>query len=439
MKNEGNSKNHRRSHSLETVLIHGKSRTKKWDYNHHVVPPISSSCTFRLDTAERGAKGFAEFAHHAKGSTEGSRTPIYIYDRFGEPNKDVLEENLAAAEHGEVAVTYSTGMAAISAVLGVLTSGGDEIIAHHMLYGCTYSLLSRWYPRYNISTKFIDLKDPGSLKRSFNERTRVVYFETPVNPTLELIDIEQIVQIVKEANKHRPHTRKIYVIIDNTFASPFCQRPIDFGADFAVSSLTKSVCGYGTDMGGVVVGPQWSYDLLLLYRKDFGGALAAKSAWPILVYGLPSLPIRMKQQMSTALSVARFLEADRRIEIVRYPGLRSFPEYELARRQMLDFEGQFAPGSVLYFSLKGKTPKERHHKGEKLINYLAKNAYSVTLAVSLGNIRTLVEHPSSMTHSAIPLNEQIHNGIDPGGVRLSIGLEKGEDIIDDIRRALNIL
>src|ERR1700690_291984 len=117
MKKEGSSKKHRRSHSLETILIHGKSRTKKWDYNHHVVPPISSSCTFRLDTAERGAKGFAEFAHHAKGITEESRTPIYIYDRLGEPNKDVLEENLAAAEHGEVAVTYSTGMAGISAAL----------------------------------------------------------------------------------------------------------------------------------------------------------------------------------------------------------------------------------------------------------------------------------------------------------------------------------
>ena len=439
MKEERKSKKQRELHSLETMLIHGKSRTKKWDFNHHVVPPISSSCTFRLDTAERGAKGFAEFAHHVRGTSEDSRTPIYIYDRFGEPNKEVLEENLAAAEHGDIAVTFSTGMAAISAALGAVTAGGDEIIAHHMVYGCTYSLLSRWYPRYNIATKFIDLKDLASLKKSFNERTRVVYFETPVNPTLELIDVEEIVEIVREANKHRPHTRKIYIIIDNTFASPFCQRPIELGADFAVSSLTKSVCGFGTDMGGVVVGPQWSFDTLLMYRKDFGGALAAKSAWPILVYGLPSLPIRMKQQMATALSVARFLENDRRIELVRYPGLRSFPQYELARRQMVDFDGQFAPGSVLYFSLKGKTPKERHHKGEKLINYLAKNAYSVTLAVSLGNIRTLVEHPSSMTHSAIPLNEQVHNGIDPGGVRLSIGLEKGEDIITDIRRALDIL
>jgi len=430
---------HRRSHSLETELIHGKSLSKKWDFNHHVVPPISSSCTFRLDTAERGAKGFAEFAHHAKGAATEGRRPIYIYDRFGEPNKDVLEENLAAAEAGEIAVTFSTGMAAISAVLGAVTEGGDEILAHHMLYGCTYSLLTNWYPRYGIATKFIDLKDPSSLRQHLSEHTRVVYFETPVNPTLELIDIEEIVRVVKEANKHRQRKRKINVIIDNTFASPYCQRPIAQGADFAVSSLTKSICGFGTDMGGVVVGPAWSYDKLLLYRKDFGGALAAKSAWPILVYGLPSLPIRMRQQMATALTVAEFLEQDSRVELVRYPGLPSFPEYELAMKQMLDYEGHFAPGSVLYFSLKGKSPEVRHDKGEAFINFLAKNAYSITLAVSLGNIRTLVEHPSSMTHSAIPAADQVHHGIDPGGVRLSIGLEMAQDIIRDLQRALDTL
>src|SRR5689334_19256908 len=150
-------------HSLETGLIHGKSKTKKWDFNHHVVPPISSSCTFRLDTAKRGAQGFAEFAHHVNGTHVESRAPIYVYDRLGEPNKEVLEENLAAAEHGDIAVTFSTGMAAISAVFGSLTGGGDEILAHRVLYGCTYSLLTNWYPRYRIATNFIDMNDPGEL------------------------------------------------------------------------------------------------------------------------------------------------------------------------------------------------------------------------------------------------------------------------------------
>jgi methionine-gamma-lyase len=430
-------KNGRHKYSTQTKLIYGKSVSKKWDYNHHVVPPISSSATFRLDSAQRGAKGFAEFAHHHNGSKIASCAPIYVYDRLGEPNKELLEENLAMAEGGEIAVTFSTGMAAISAVLGTLTGIDDEIIAHKTLYGCTYSLLTNWYPRYHITTKFIDLRDPLELRRMILKRTRVVYFETPVNPTLELIDLAAVVDLVREANKHRPEARRIFVVVDNTFASPFCQRPLEFGVDFVVESLTKGICGFGTDMGGVVVGPAWSYDLLLLYRKDFGGALAAKSAWPILVYGLPSLGLRMQRQIATAQEVANFLHEDPRITSVSYPGLPTFPDYDLARRQMQDFDRNFAPGSIVYFSLKGTSPKTRLDKGERFINYVAKNAYTITLAVSLGHVRTLIEHPSSMTHSAIPLEEQVEKGIDPGGIRLSIGLEKAGDIIHDISGALD--
>ncbi len=424
-------------HSLETRLIHGKSVSKKWDFNHHVVPPISSSSTFRLDTTQRGAQGFAEFAHHNKNATIESCAPIYIYDRLGEPNKEVLEENLAMAEGGECAVTFTTGMAAVSAALGCVTGIGDEIIAHSVLYGCTYSLLTNWYPRYNIRTHFINLTDLHTLKRRITERTRVIYFETPVNPTLEIIDIGAITGVIREVNRSRSKARKIYVIIDNTFASPFCQRPIEFGADFVVASLTKGICGFGADMGGVVVGPRWSYDILLLYRKDFGGALAAKSAWPLLVYGLPSLALRMRSQMESARAVATFLEHEPHVRTVHYPGLESFPWYDLAKIQMRDFDGNFAPGSLIYFALKGRTPREQLRRGEAFINYLAKNSYTITLAVSLGQIRTLVEQPSSMTHSAIPLEDQVRNGIDPGGIRLSIGIEKPADIIRDLSKAFD--
>jgi cystathionine beta-lyase/cystathionine gamma-synthase len=430
--------NKQHEYGMQTKLIYGRSKSAKWDYNHHVIPPISSSSTFRLDTAKRGAKGFAEFAHHHDGEKIQSKVPIYIYDRLGEPNKELLEEHLAAAEGGECAVTFSTGMAAISAVLGALTGIGDEIVAHQTLYGCTYSLLTNWYPRYQITTRFLNLGDTLNLRRHITERTRVVYFETPVNPTLELIDIEAVAEVVREANKHRPPARKIYVVIDNTFASPFCQRPLELGADFVVASLTKGICGFGTDMGGVVVGPEWSYDLLMLYRKDFGGALAAKSAWPILVYGISSLALRMKQQIRSAAEIAKFLEDDERVERVHYPGLESFPQGALAQKQMRDYDGSFAPGSILYFILKGKTPKIRHDRGETFINYLARHAYSITLAVSLGHIRTLIEHPSSMTHSAIPLDQQIANGMDPGGIRLSIGLEHPDDIIHDLGSALDV-
>ncbi|MFI5253626.1 MAG: trans-sulfuration enzyme family protein [Bacteroidota bacterium] len=431
--------NQTKKYSTETKLIYGKMATKKWDFNHHVIPPISSSATFRLDTAKRGAQGFAEFAHSTKDETITSRAPIYIYDRLGEPNKELLEENLAIAEEGEIAITYSTGMAAVSAILGSLTGHGDEIIAHPMLYGCTYSLLTNWYPRLQIKTKFIDLMKPENLTHAINPQTRVIYFESPVNPTLDLIDIRTIVNIVKKANERRSKMRKIYVVIDNTFASPYCQRPLSMGADFSVSSLTKSICGFGTDMGGVVVGPKWSYDILMLYRKDFGGTLAAKSAWPILVYGLPSLPVRMRRQMETAHEVASFLENHPAVEFVAYPGLPSFKQSALAKIQMRDYNGNFAPGGIIWFSLKGKNAKAQRDKGEAFINYLAHHAYSITLAVSLGHIRTLVEHPSSMTHSAIPLIEQVAKGLQPGGIRLSIGLETAEDLLLDISCALDHL
>jgi cystathionine beta-lyase/cystathionine gamma-synthase len=423
-------------YSLQTRLIYGESVSKKWDYNHHVIPPISSSSTFRLDSAGRGAQGFADFAHSNGDTAVESRCPVYIYDRLGEPNKELLEEILASAEGGEIAVTFSTGMSAISAALGCVTGYGDDIVAHRTLYGCTYSLLTNWYPRYKVTTQFIDFKDLQSVRKAINDRSRVLYFETPVNPTLDLIDIEAVAEIARTVNRHRPDNRKVYVVVDNTFASPFCQRPLLRGADFSVASLTKGICGFGTDMGGVVVGSRWCHDRLLLYRKDFGGTLAAKSAWPIMVYGVSSLPLRLRQQMANAMTIATFLQNDPRIEYVKYPGLASFPQLELAQRQMRDYDDNFAPGSLLYFAVKGKTPKVRHDKGERFINYVARNAYTITLAVSLGHIRTLVEHPSSMTHSAIPVKEQASKDIDPGGIRLSVGLEKAEDVIHDLSSAL---
>lgn len=420
----------------ETRLIWGKSYTPSWDYSHHVIPPLSSSSTFRLSSTKRGAQGFVEFAHHVADFVVHSKAPIYIYDRLGEPNKDLLEENLAIAEQGECAVTFATGMGAISALCGILLGSGSEIVAHKMLYGCTYSLFKNWLPRYKINVKWVDFNDCAALDHAITANTRLLYFETPVNPTMDLIDISKVVELAKKHNKHRKNLHRIFTAVDNTFATPFCQRPGELGVDFVVESLTKGLCGFGTDMGGVVVGPKWSYDHLLLYRKDFGGVLASKSAWPILVYGLPSLAVRFRQQMATAQHVAEFLERDKRIGSVAYPGLDSFPQRLLAHTQMHDYDGKFAPGTILYLIPKGNTPTERHRKAELLVDYIANNSYTMTLAVSLGNIRTLIEHPGSMTHAAIPPEEQMKRGVDPGGIRLSVGLEKPEDIIDDLSAAL---
>ncbi len=426
-------------YARETQLIWGKSFTPKWDYNHHVVPPLSSSSTFRMTTTERGAKGFVEFAHHGGDFRVESKAPIYLYDRLGEPNKDLLEENLATAEGGECAVTFATGMGAVSALCGVLLGSGSEIVAHSLLYGCTYSLFKNWLPRYRIKVKWVDFRDHRALKAAITPSTRLLYFETPVNPTLDVIDIGGVVEMAKRSNARRASKDKLYTAVDNTFATPFCQRPRTLGVDFVVESLTKGICGFGTDMGGVVVGPCWSYDPLLMYRKDFGGVLSAKSAWPILVYGLPSLAVRFRQQMETARKVAEFLERDSRIARVGYPGLESYPQRSLAQRQMRDYDGRFAPGTLMYFIPKGRTTADRQRKARRIVNVIARNAYTITLAVSLGNIRTLIEHPASMTHSSIPAEEQLARGMDPGGIRLSIGLERAEDLIFDLRKALDRL
>lgn len=419
------------AYQMRTHLIHGDVDNTRWDYNHHVIPPISSSATYRLSSSHRGVQGFLEFAQDDVAATK--RVPIYIYDRLDEPTRGMLEENLAYAEGGETAVSFASGMAAISAALGVTVKTDEEIIAHHVLYGCTYSLLTNWLPRHGIRTRFVDLLRPQDLPAAISDRTRVIYFETPVNPTLQLIDIAAIRQIVDKANRKRKEPLRI--IVDNTFATPYCQRPLDHGADIVVHSLTKDIGGFGTDMGGAVIAPRDLHNFLMFYRKDFGGVLSSKSAWAFLVYGLPTLATRMVNQQKSAMKIAQFLEQHAQVQHVSYPGLESFPQRTLALRQMVDYRGQFAPGSMLSFTLKEQATGNR--RAEAFIDYIAEHSYTITLAVSLGQIKTLIENPYGMTHAALPEEEKLARGIEPGGIRLSVGLEDWHDIIEDLKRALD--
>jgi methionine-gamma-lyase len=419
------------AYQMRTHLIHGDVDNTRWDYNHHVIPPISSSATYRLSSSHRGVQGFLEFAQDDVAATK--RVPIYIYERLDEPTRGMLEENLAYAEGGETAVSFASGMAAISAALGVTVKTDEEIIAHHVLYGCTYSLLTNWLPRHGIRTRFVDLLRPQDLPAAISDRTRVIYFETPVNPTLQLIDIAAIRQIVDKANRKRKEP--IRLIVDNTFATPYCQRPLDHGADIVVHSLTKDIGGFGTDMGGAVIAPRDLHNFLMFYRKDFGGVLSSKSAWAFLVYGLPTLATRMVNQQKSAMKIAQFLEQHAQVQHVSYPGLESFPQRTLALRQMVDYRGQFAPGSMLSFTLKEQATGNR--RAEAFIDYIAEHSYTITLAVSLGQIKTLIENPYGMTHAALPEEEKLARGIEPGGIRLSVGLEDWHDIIEDLKRALD--
>ncbi len=415
---------------IRSRLIHGRSHSARWDYNHHVVPPMTASATFRLDSVHRGAKGFEDFARE-----DGEHAPIYIYDRLGEPNGDMLEENLAAAESGEMALCFASGMAAISAAICTLAKLGDHVVAHKVLYGCTYSLIRNWLPRYGIDAALIDMTDLAAVRKAILPHTRVLYFETPVNPDMRLIDIAAIRKVADEANATRRPAERIRVVVDNTFATPFCQRPLELGADLVCESLTKAIGGFGTDIGGAVIGPKSMYHDLILFRKDFGGALSAKSAWPPLVYGLPTLATRMINYEKTAMHVAQFLEKHPKVERVHYPGLESFPQYELARKQMRDYRDNSAPGSMIYFVVRDAEGNGK--PAERLIDWAAQNAYTLTLAVSLGQIKTLIEAPYSMTHSAMPEAEKRERGLVPGGIRLSVGLEDWHDIIADLAAALD--
>ncbi len=422
-----------RPYHPETRLIHGAFHSVHWDYKDHIVPPMSSSAAYRLESVERGAEGFLEFANPE--FNRESHPPIYIYDRLDEPTRSMLEAALAEAEHGDTGVCFSTGMAAISAALGVLTKTGDRIVAHRAVYGCTYSLLVNWLPRYGITTTFTDFTRPEALEALLDDDVMAVYFETPTNPVLEIIDIAAIRAVVDRVNARRGKRRRVFIVVDNTFASPFGQRPLEFGADLVCQSLTKNIGGFGTDMGGAVVGPRLLEQDLLLYRKDFGAPLAPKSAWPPLVYGLPTLALRSRRQQEIAMEIANWLQGHPLVDHVRYPGLPSHPQYAIARRQMRDPDGHFAPGIVIAFVVKGE-PKEAQRLARVAMDHIATNALSITLAVSLGQIRTLVEHPSSMTHAPIPVEKQRDAGIEPGLVRLAIGLEPPADLIHDLATAL---
>lgn len=407
-------------YKLTTRLVHGPEHSAKWDFSHHVVPPLSSSTTYRLDSAKRGARGFQEFGRLVRDVGEA---PVYIYDRLDEPTRSILEGELADFEGGEACVTFASGMAAISGALGSLLRSDDEIIAHPVLYGCTHSLFTNWYPRLGIGVHRVDLNDLAAVRARIGERTRVLFFESPVNPTLELIDIGALRRLADEVNQSRSLERRLFVCIDNTFATPFAQRPLQLGADVVLHSLTKNMGGFGTEVGGAVICPKSMLAPLMMYRKDFGAILSAKSAWSILVYGLPTLVLRMKREQYTAKKVAAWLERQSGVARVVYPGLASFAQRDLARRQLVDIDGDFAPGNMIYFEL-----DPARADAEVLVDEIASSAYSVTLAVSLGHTKTLIELPASMTHSSY--------GASGGAVRLSIGLESPSDIIGDLKAAL---
>lgn len=367
--------------------------------------PIYSTSTFVFDSAEQGGRRFA--------LEEGG----YIYTRLGNPSTTQLEEKIAALEGGEAALATGSGMGAITSAIWTVLSAGDHMIAAKTLYGCTFAFFTHGLTRYGVEVDFVDTRDPEAVRQAMKPNTKLVYLESPANPTMFIADIRAISDIA--------HENDALVMVDNTYMTPYLQRPLELGADIVVHSATKYLNGHGDVIAGLVVGTKEFIDEARFFGvKDMTGSVMSPFDAFLVTRGLKTLALRMEKHCANAQVVAEFLEDHPAIESVIYPGLKSFPQYELAQRQ------QKLPGAMIAFEL-----KKGHDAGIKLMNSLK----LCTLAVSLGDAETLIQHPASMTHSPYTPEEQAEALITPGLVRLSVGLEDADDIISDLKQALDQL
>ncbi|AYG08808.1 methionine gamma-lyase [Pseudomonas fluorescens] len=373
------------------------------DHHGALVPPIYLSATFAFPTAEYGAGCFA-------GEESG-----HFYTRISNPTLALLESRMATLEGGEAAVAFSSGMGAIAATFWTLLRPGDEVIVSQTLYGCTFALLHHGIGEFGIKVRHVDLADLDALRAALSPATRMIYCETPANPNLQLIDIAAVAKIAhQQAN--------VTMVVDNTYCTPYLQRPLELGADVVVHSATKYLSGHGDITAGIAVS---RHDLAQRIRlqglKDLTGAVLSPQDAFLLMRGLKTLALRMDRHCSNAQAVAEALQAHPAVESVTYPGLRSFPQYELAARQMK------LSGGMIAFELKGGIAT-----GKRFMNALK----LFSRAVSLGDAESLAQHPASMTHSTYTPEERAQHGIAEGLVRLSVGLEDIADLLADIEQAL---
>ena len=365
--------------------------------------PIYQTSTFIFDSAEQGGRRFA------------LEEAGYIYTRLGNPTTTVLENKIAALEEGEAAVATSSGMGAISSTLWTVLKAGDHVVTDKTLYGCTFALMCHGLTRFGIEVTFVDTSNLDEVKNAMKENTRVVYLETPANPNLKIVDLEALSKLAHT----NPNT---LVIVDNTFATPYMQKPLKLGADIVVHSVTKYINGHGDVIAGLVItNKELADQIRFVGLKDMtGGVLGPQDAYYI-IRGMKTFDIRMERHCKNAKKVVEFLNKHPKIERVYYPGLETHPGHEIAKKQMKDF------GAMISFELKGG-----FEAGKTLLN----NLKLCSLAVSLGDTETLIQHPASMTHSPYTKEEREAAGITDGLVRLSVGLENIEDIIADLEQGL---
>ena len=378
---------------METALIHHGYTSE--EHKGSLTPPLFQTSTFTFETAQQGEASFAGV------------DPSYIYSRLGNPTVKLFEERMAVLEGGEEALAFGSGMAAISATLIGFLKAGDHIICSNGLYGCTYGFLEVLEEKFMITHSFCDMEKEADIENKIRPNTKLIFVETPINPTMKLIDLKQVIRVAKQNG--------LLVIVDNTFCSPYLQRPLELGCDAVVHSATKYIGGHGDVVAGVTICKTKALaEKIRPMRKDIGGIMAPFDAW-LLLRGLKTLAVRMDRHCDNAEKIVSFLKNHDAVEGVWYP------EGELASRPMK------RGGGVISFSIKG---------GKEETQAFINDLHFITIAVSLGDTETLIQHPATMTHAAIPAELRQEMGIYDNLIRLSVGLESWEDIVSDLEQAL---
>lgn len=387
---------------IETQAIHsGRINDEQFG---SLATPLYQTSTFIFDNAEQGAERFA-------GESEG-----FIYTRLGNPTTRQLEMRVAAMEGMDDAAATATGMAAVSGALLANLSAGDHIISSKAVYGCTFALISHMLTKFGIEVSFVDMSNPENILAEIKDNTKVLFLESPVNPNLEVLDLAKILSITKKHN--------IISVVDNTFMTPVLQQPAKMGADIIIHSATKYLNGHGDVVAGIICGTKEMIEhIKLTALKDIGGTMSPHDAWLIL-RGLKTLHLRVERHCQNAQLLAEFLESHPKVSKVYYPGLASHSGHEYIGSQMKAAGGVIA--FELHTDLKG---------GAEFINRM--NLFSI--AVSLGDAESLIQHPASMTHSPYTDEERREAGISDSLIRISAGLENVTDLIEDLKQSLDAI
>lgn len=383
----------------QTVAIHHHYDAQQ--FHGSLATPLFQTSTYAFETAEQGERRF-------RGEEDG-----YIYSRLGNPTVQILQDRIAALEQGEAALAFSSGMAAVSAILTYLTKAGDHIVCSRGIYGCTFGLLQLMEEKYEISHHLIRMTTEQEIEQAIQPNTTCIYVETPINPTMELVNLKAVVAVAKRHN--------IRVVVDNTFSSPYLQKPLTLGVDYVLHSATKYINGHGDVIAGLLIGRDGEQieAIHMSVLKDYGGVMAPFDAW-LLLRGLKTLPLRMDKHTQNAQQLLTFLKSREEVDEVYYPFDDNNPQYAIAKEQMR------AGGGILSFTLKGtKEDAQRFMNRLRLIK----------IAVSLGDAETLIQHPATMTHAVVPEEERLQMGITDQLLRLSVGLEHIDDLINDLTTA----